>query len=128
MTKKKHLVGVPKIRKFIIKFRSMQEILLTESHWFDKYGNLHVSGDGWDREVLAPINFKMLGTMKEFKSTDNLRFPRWTIDSEYEDIFAPNQALRRIATGMFDKEECEEIAKEAVVIPPYSEQQAKSEG
>lgn len=111
------LIGKTKNRQFIIKFKSMEEILLTENSWFDRYGNLCVASDYNGRsgvETLAPIYFKSLGKMKKFPQETS--FPRWCIESEYEDIFIPNQALRAIASGNLNKEEQIELAKEAVAV------------
>ena len=99
----------------------MEEILLTENYWFDEYGNLCVGGGYHGREMdgmLAPLYFKLLGKLRKIKvDDDGHRYPRWMIESEYEDIFTPNMALRFIATGNLDKEEMVDVAKQAVVIP-----------
>ncbi len=104
-------------REFIIKFKSMQEILLTNNCWFDNHGNLCVAGDYNSRdgvEMLSPSHFVDLGKMKKFPQPCS--FPHWCKEYEYEDIFWPNIALRQIASGKLSPEDQVQIAKDAVVL------------
>lgn len=115
------LIGVPKLRSFVIKFNSMADILLSYNSWFDSHGNLCVAHHGNFNEndgMLAPSYFHLLGKLKKIDvSKDGHRYPVWMIESEYEDIFAPNQALRKIASGKLDLGDCIETSKEAVMFP-----------
>jgi len=104
-----------KARPCLIKFKSMAEILMEGHAWFDGHGNLCKIGFLGEREHLAPIYFKHLGSMQEFK--DSVSFPHWCIRQEYADIFEPNMALRLIASGKFTKEQMIEAAKKAVIVP-----------
>jgi hypothetical protein len=103
-----------KREKVLAKFKSMQEILLTEDAWFDGYGNLCVQ-TYLGKTHLAPSYFTMLGKLKEIPFGHG--FPTWAIDAEYDDIFHPNMALRKIASGKYDNEKMIEIANQAVIVP-----------
>lgn len=103
-----------KNRTFLVKFKTMEEILLTENAWFDEHGNLCVSKHRGSTPQLAPTYFKNLGRWR--KLPNGHTFPTWCIEEEYEDIFHPNMALRRIASGKLEPEEAIKVAKKAVVV------------
>lgn len=110
--KTKTIIYPEKKRKFLIKFKSMTEILMsTQGAFFDGHGNLCVYKYG-KVEQLAPSYFSYLGTIKEIDNGHG--FPNFVIEAEYEDCFWPNIALRQIASGKLDKEDHEELAKHLV--------------
>lgn len=121
MLKKKTNLPAEKLRKphgVLVKFKTMEDILLGNAYWFDNYGNLHVSKHGacLNSEVtLAPMYFCYLGKTRKFDK--EVHFDSVFIEKEWADIFEPNNALRHIASGRFDKEDCVKIAREGVVIP-----------
>jgi hypothetical protein len=102
----------------LIKFKSMEEILMTESAWFDGHGNLCVQGI-FQKEHLAPNYFSKLGKLKKVPFGHS--YPSWAIEAEYDDIFYPNMALRKIASGKYSPERNVELAKEAVIVPEKDE-------
>lgn len=109
---------VAKVRDVIIKFKRMEDIINDEAAWFDGHGNLHVHRPyniHGDAQHLCPSYFHYLGKTKKFKSHHS--FPTWTIENEYDDLFAPNIALRVLASGKLRPEEMVEFAKKAVLIP-----------
>ena len=105
---------VGKRRDILILFKSMQQILSTEQSWFDGHGNLCVyTYNG--KEQLAPAYFCYLGKQKAMKSHHS--FPTWCIEREWDDLFAPNIALRAIAKGNMTLEEIGELARKSVLVP-----------
>ena len=93
--------------KTLVRFKTMQDILLKDGGNFDYHGNLQVHG-----ESLAPIYFSYLGQLKEVPSHHN--FKSWMIEKEYrDDAFGPHQALRHIAEKSTD-ELAREIAEEGL--------------
>lgn len=93
--------------KVLIKFKSMQEILLKDGGTFDHHGNLQIHG-----EHLAPSYFCKLGQLMEVPSHHS--YPAWMIEKEYrDDAFGPHQALRHIAR-LADDEKIRDIAEEGL--------------
>lgn len=82
-------------KKHIIKFKSMQEILLKEpSAHFDEHGNLRVSTILNGHDSLAPSYFNNLGQLREFK--DETSFPHWCIEWSSVDVFNLQMTLRQL--------------------------------
>lgn len=93
--------------KTLVKFKTMQEILLRNGGTFDKHGNLHVYG-----EHLSPTYFASLGQLREMEAGHS--FPAWCIEKEYSnDSFGPHQALRHIVKNS-DDDMITRIAKEGL--------------
>lgn len=97
--------------KSLVKFRSMQEILLSVGGNFDQHGNLQVLGDH-----LAPVFFSYLGQLKEINASHG--FPAWCIEKEYTtDSIPQNVALRTIMENLdgplteFQSENLKEVAR-----------------
>jgi hypothetical protein len=113
-------IGFKKLRKprgVLIKFRTMEEILLSHPSWFDQHGNLHVETRGRSAVQsvhLAPIYFQYLGRLKQFDH--EVSFDSVFVEKEYMDLFEPNMALRFIASGKYNQEQCVQIAKEGVIV------------
>ena len=99
----------------MIKFKSMQEILMSQHAWFDGHGNLTTTNMFGEKSHLAPSYFHYLGGLHKFKNKTS--FPEWVIEAEYWDIFAPNMALRMIASGKLEKERCVKVANEVLIVP-----------
>lgn len=105
---------VKKPREVLIKFKAMQDILDTEGAWFDHHGNLRVHDYYGNRaDSLAPSYFHYLG--KTTKQPSHHSYPRWAIEREWDDMFAPNMALRAIASGKLSPEDMLLVAKDAVI-------------
>lgn len=119
--KKKNKLPAEKLRKplgVLVKFKSMEDLLLNYPYWFDHHGNLWVSTMGnshGSAKHLAPAYFSWLGKLKRFERETYV--DSVFIEKEYADIFEPNMALRHIASGKFDKDDCVRIAKEGVIFP-----------
>ena len=113
-----------KRRDVLIKFRSMEEILNNNAAWFDYHGNLKVHDHyGCRVDHLSPAYFHYLG--KTVKQLSHHSFPDWAIEREWDDLFAPNMALRAIASGNMSPEDMVELAKRSVLIPSPVETIAK---
>ena len=84
------------MKKELIKFKSMQEILLTEAAYFDKYGNLCVNNIHARGEVehLAPTYFSYLGKLREFNNETH--FPWWCIEYTTGNTFPMKKALETL--------------------------------
>jgi hypothetical protein len=107
-----------KSRDVIIKFKRMEDIISENAAWFDGYGNLHVAkpyGHPPGSDHLSPSYFHYLGKTKTCKSHHS--FPDWCIENEWDDLFAPNMALRVIASGKLTPEDAVALAKKSVLIP-----------
>jgi len=100
----------PKRRQNLIKFKSMAEILMTENTYFDHHGNLTCpdSAFGYELKHLSPTYFKRLGKLMNVPAGHG--FPTWAIDSEYNDVFHPNMALKKIGSGKYSEEDAKNIA------------------
>lgn len=83
--------------KTLIKFKSMQEILLSDGGTFDQHGNIHCCG-----EHLAPSYFCRLGQLQEMPAHHS--FPTWCIEKEYRDDALPANAALRILARELNKE------------------------
>lgn len=104
-------------RTFLVKFKTMAEILLSENTWFDNYGNLCCADSYNKREPeskkhLTPSSFRLLGKLTEIENYHD--YPNWAIDKQYEDIFYPNIYLRQIAEGNMSPEDMVDMAKHAL--------------
>lgn len=107
---------VEKVHDVQVKFKSMQDILNIPGTYFDGNGNLCASGYRTMLEEghLAPSYFSWLGKTVTLKSHHS--FPRWCIESQYQDMFQANMALRAIAGGTLDKDEAVALAEKAVLV------------
>lgn len=102
---------ITKRRDILIKFRSMQDIMNEYPAWFDQYGNIHVADQLRGDRHLAPSFFQFLGKTVKMKSHHG--FPDFCIDKGWDELFAPNMALRAIASGKYSKEDMMEMARQA---------------
>jgi len=87
--------------KELIKFKTMQEILLTEAAYFDKHGNLVVNTIEPNHQVqghLAPCYFSYLGGLREYNKETH--FPYWCIEYKMGDTFPLEIGLKNIKTKM----------------------------
>lgn len=105
---------VSKRRDVLIKFKSMDQILMEQGAWFDGHGNLCVHNYR-GHEQLTPSTFHYLGKMKLMKSHHS--FPAWCIEREWDDLFAANMALRVIADDRTDTAYIKELARKSVIAP-----------
>lgn len=106
---------VEKPRKVLVRFKSLQEIVNTTNHYFDQYGNLYASNYRGVFEHLAPCYFSHFG--KQIELSSHHSFPDWAISKQWDDLFAPNLALRSIASGKMEPADAVELAKKAVIVP-----------